>query len=87
MVVNNPINPDSDYQNWKAAQDTQEIIKVCTNCGKRYTRDTWAMLPIKGIQDGGGNGYPDLEMRQCPCNNTLVLELDLLDKTNKVHSW
>jgi hypothetical protein len=42
--------------------------KVCSCCGREYTRDDWHDLPSIGVT-------LELEWRQCPCGNTLALEV------------
>lgn len=43
-------------------------VKHC-GCGKHYTQEQWARLPLVGHGDG-------LEYRNCTCKSTLAIELN-----------
>lgn len=49
-----------------------ELSKRCGCCGREYTRVTWDLLPLVGIQVVPG--WMDLELRNCACGSTLALE-------------
>ncbi len=52
----------------------RELVKSCL-CGETFTADEWAGLRLVGVQDGGGDGFPDVELRDCHCGSTLGIEL------------
>jgi hypothetical protein len=45
-------------------------IKTC-GCGLEYSKETWAALPLKGIQDLGDG--ETLVLKNCQCSSTLAL--------------
>jgi len=47
------------------------VASICS-CGKRYTPETWAGLPLKGMQDTGIDGEL-LALRNCPCGSTRTM--------------
>lgn len=51
------------------------VVKQCCRCGASYDATAWAALPCIGLQSQGED-YPPMELRQCPCDNTLNKELD-----------
>ena len=41
------------------------IVKRCS-CGRQFTRDGWAWLPVVGVMEG-------IELRNCPCGSSIAL--------------
>ena len=47
-------------------------FKLCSCCGKVFTRKQWRELLFVGLQDFPGE--PLLELRNCDCGSTLAIE-------------
>jgi hypothetical protein len=47
-------------------------IKTCGCCGKTYTAQEWAALPLLGRMRMDGES---LELRNCSCRSTLAMEV------------
>jgi len=53
---------------------TAPIIKICSCCGKSYTRAAWKKLPLVAANyDVVGDGVEVLELRNCSCNSTISI--------------
>jgi hypothetical protein len=48
-------------------------VKTC-GCGRTYDRADWLALPLVGYMD---DSVECLELRNCPCGNTLAIVIDL----------
>lgn len=54
----------------------EKVIKVCTKCGKTYTKDQWEHLKLIGVQViPAWKDEPEerLDMRNCDCKTTLCI--------------
>ena len=53
--------------------------KTCGRCASSFTPAAWRALELKGYAGyffAGGKQYA-CEMRQCPCGNTLAIEVEV----------
>lgn len=52
--------------------------KTCVRCHTAYTKQTWLELPCIGVMKSDNvDEFPDFELRNCPCDNTLSMRLPL----------
>lgn len=52
--------------------------KSCVVCGEKYDKQTWLALPCIGVMKSDNIAeFPDHELRNCPCRNTLSMALPL----------
>ncbi len=52
------------------------VNKRCGKCGATHTTESWATLPLVGINNMGTDDEPEwLCWRNCTCGSTLVVEV------------
>lgn len=51
-----------------------QFPKVCSCCGRIYTREQWHNLPFLALW---GDGEAQIEMRNCPCGTTLSVDTEI----------
>jgi hypothetical protein len=53
------------------------VFKICTCCGRTFSKAAWAELPSLGVMPGeNAAGEPcGLELKNCTCQSTLAVEV------------
>jgi len=49
-------------------------VVVACSCGRVYTKDEWARLPLAGIQYLSWGEV--LELRNCSCTSTIAMQIE-----------